>query len=45
MLAAGFIYVILKFMGNKVVIFGKTLDIGMLLYIIIILFIMFIFGN
>lgn len=44
-LAGGFIYIILKFMGNTVVIFGKSFDIGMVLYIMILMFIMFIFGN
>lgn len=44
-LAAGFIYIILHFMGDKVVFFGKSIDIGMILYIAILIFIMFIFGN
>jgi hypothetical protein len=40
-----FIYVIFKFMGHHIVILGKRLDFGMILYILIILFIIFILGN
>jgi hypothetical protein len=41
----GFIYIILTFMGSKVNILGEQLDIGMLIYIVIVLFIMFVLGN
>ena len=39
------IYIIFKFMGHHVVILGKRFDFGMILYILIILFIIFILGN
>ena len=44
-MGVGFIYLILTFMGAKVNILGETLDVGMLIYIIIVLFIMFVLGN
>ena len=44
-MTCGFVWLIFKFMGSKFVIFGKTLDFGMLIYVCIILFIVFIFGN
>ena len=44
-MALGFIYIIFKCMGTTVVILGKTLDVGMLIYIAIVLFVMFVFGN
>jgi hypothetical protein len=40
-----FIYVIFKFMGEKLVILGKPFDVGMIIYIAIIIFVMLIFGN
>lgn len=40
-----FIYVIFTFMGQHIVIFGVRFDVGMVLYILIVLFIMFILGN
>jgi hypothetical protein len=40
-----FIYIIFKFMDEKLVIFGKPFDVGMVIYIAIIIFIMLIFGN
>ena len=40
-----FIYVIFKFMGEKLVILGKPFDVGMVIYIAIIIFVMLIFGN
>lgn len=44
-MAAGFVWLIYKFMGTKITIFGKSIDFGMLVYVCIILFIVFIFGN
>lgn len=44
-MALGFIYIIFKCMGTTVVILGKTLDVGMLIYMAIVLFVMFVFGN
>jgi len=44
-MAFGFIYIIFKFMGNQVIILGKKIDIGMILYLAIVLFIMFVLGN
>lgn len=40
-----FIYLILRFMGSQVTIMGKTLDFGMVIYIAIVLFVIFVFGN
>ena len=44
-MALGFIYIIFKCMGTTVVILGKSLDVGMLIYMAIVLFVMFVFGN
>lgn len=44
-IAAAFIYLIFHFMGQHVVILGKRFDFGMILYILIVAFIMFILGN
>jgi hypothetical protein len=44
-MAIGFIYLIFRFMGSNVVIMGKTVDMGMIVYIAIVLFIMFVLGN
>lgn len=44
-MGVGFIYLIFSFMGSKVNIFGEPLDLGMLIYILIVLFIMFVLGN
>ena len=40
-----FIYIIFKFMGEKLVILGRPFDVGMVIYIAIIIFVMLIFGN
>ena len=40
-----FIYIIFTFMGQHIVIFGMRFDTGMVLYIFIVLFIMFVLGN
>ena len=45
LMAGLFIYLILKFMGTRVMILGKTLDFGMIIYIAIVLFVIFVFGN
>lgn len=44
-MAFAFIYVIFNFMGKQVIIFGKQLDIGMFVYVAIVLFVMFVLGN
>lgn len=40
-----FIFVIYRFMGAKINILGKTIDIGLIIYICIVGFVIFIFGN
>ena len=45
MMAFAFIYLIFAFMGQQVIILGKPIDIGMIVYICIVLFIMFVLGN
>jgi hypothetical protein len=44
-MTVGFVYVIFKFMGNQVIILGKQVDIGMIMYVAIVLFVMFVLGN
>ena len=44
-LAITFIWLIFKFMGSQIVIFGKSFDVGMVVYIGIVCFVVFIFGN
>jgi len=44
-MAFGFIYIIFKCMGTTIVILGKSVDMGMLVYMSIVLFVMFVFGN
>ena len=44
-MGAGFIYIIITFMGSNIDIYGQKVDIGMLIYIAIVLFVMFVFGN
>ena len=44
-MAFGFIYAIFKFMGEEVIILGETVDVGMVIYIAIVLFVMFVMGN
>jgi len=41
----GFIYLIFNFMGDNITIMGKTIDFGMVIYICIVLFVMFVLGN
>lgn len=45
LMSAGFIWVIFHFMGAKLVIFGYPIDIGMIIYIAIVFFVMFVLGN
>ena len=45
LMGVGFIYIILTFMGAKVNILGTELDVGMIIYVVIVLFVMFVFGN
>jgi hypothetical protein len=40
-----FIYIIFSVMGKQINILGKQIDVGMIIYISIILFVMFVFGN
>jgi hypothetical protein len=44
-MAIGFIYLIFQFMGDTVIILGNTIDMGMVIYIAIVLFVMFVLGN
>ena len=44
-MAFGFIYLIFKTMGETVVIVGTPVDMGMVIYIAIVLFVMFVLGN
>ena len=44
-MAVGFVYIIFKFMGNQVIILGNQVDIGMIIYVAIVLFVMFVLGN
>ena len=44
-MAFGFIYAIFVFMGEEIIILGETVDIGMVIYIAIVLFVMFVMGN
>jgi hypothetical protein len=45
MMSLAFIYVIFSTMGSQIIILGKSIDAGMIVYIAIILFVMFVFGN
>lgn len=44
-MGGAFIYIIFSFMGSQIVILGKTIDVGMIIYIGIVLFVIFVFGN
>lgn len=44
-MGAAFIYVIFSFMGEQIIILGKPIDIGMIIYLSIVLFVMFVLGN
>jgi hypothetical protein len=45
LMSFGFIWVIFHFMGEKITIFGKNFDIGMIIYIFIVFFVIFVLGN
>lgn len=45
LMSFGFIWVIFHFMGAKISIFGKSFDVGMIIYIAIVFFVMFVLGN
>lgn len=40
-----FIWLIFKFMGSQIVIMGKSFDVGMVVYIFIVCFVIFVMGN
>ncbi len=44
-MSVGFVYLIFRFMGSKIVVFGYPLDIGLVVYIAIIMYVIFILGN
>jgi len=44
-MAGAFIYIIFSFMGSQIIILGKPIDVGMVIYISIVLFVIFVFGN
>ena len=44
-MAGLFIYLIITFMGSKVIILGQSVDVGMIVYIAIVLFVMFVLGG
>ena len=44
-MAGLFIYLIITFMGSQVIILGQSIDVGMIVYIAIILFVMFVLGG
>ena len=39
-----FIYIIFKFLGEKIRLFGYPIDIGLIIYIMIVLFVIFVLG-
>ena len=45
LMGVGFIYLIITFMGAKVSFFGAEFDIGMIIYVVIVLFVMIVLGN
>ena len=45
MMALAFIYIIFNTMGSQIIILGTPVDAGMIVYVAIILFVMFVFGN
>ena len=44
-MGVGFIYIIITFMGSEIEIYGKKIDIGMIIYVAIVLFVMFVLGG
>ncbi len=45
LLSLVFVYIIMTFMGQTIDLFGETFDMGMILYVAIVMFIMFILGG
>lgn len=45
LVSVGFIWTIFHFMGAKINILGKTLDMGMIIYVFIVAFVIFVMGN
>ena len=45
LIAIIFVYIVLKFMGEKMTVLGKEFDIGLLLYISVVIFIIFVLGG
>ena len=44
-MGVGFIYIIITFMDSKLDVYGKQIDMGMIIYVAIVLFVMFVLGN
>jgi hypothetical protein len=44
-MSIAFIYLIFHFMGSRIMILGQPIDVGLVIYIAIVLFVMFILGN
>ena len=44
-MAGAFIYLIFSFMGSQIIILGQPIDIGMIIYLSIVLFVIFVLGN
>jgi len=44
-MGVGFVYIIFKFLGAKISLFTVPIDMGMLIYILIVLFVIFILGG
>jgi hypothetical protein len=40
-----FIYIIFKFMGSKISLFGVKIDMGLTIYMLIVLFVIFVLGG
>ena len=45
LMGIGFIFIIFKFMGSQVIVFGRSFDVGMFIYMAIVLFVMFVLGE
>jgi len=45
LMGGAFIYIIFSFMGSQIIILGKSIDVGMIIYIFIVLFVIFVLGN
>ena len=44
-MGVGFIYIVITFMGSEINIYGNKIDIGMIIYVAIVLFVMFVLGG